>query len=130
MSLSNRGLPPQAVPVNVTVSGANAQLVATMPALPGWLNILVGYKITGSGATAATTIDVTCTGAPVGENPISRLTVPAGVNANAANTAWSPEWRFGIAASGPNIELAITVPPFGAGNTGAAINLYGYRVPA
>lgn len=122
------GLPAQAEEVHVTVSGADQALTATMPAVPGWLNVLVGYDLTGGGATAASAIDITTTGLAVDLK--QRLIVPAGATTDAANTSWTVRPPFGRKASGPNVAVSVNVPSFGAGNTGAALNLYGYRVPA
>lgn len=102
-------------------------MAATMPAVAGWINVLEGYDITGTGATAAGTLDVTTTGLAV--NAAQRLAVPAGVAVNAPNTAWSVRFPHGRKASGPNVAVVVNVPAFGAGNTGAAINLHGYRIP-
>jgi hypothetical protein len=127
--LGNDGLPADAVRINVTLNAVAAEMLATMPAVPGWRNVLCGFQVTGTGATAASAIDIVTTGCAAGENPRLRLAVPAGAVANAPNTAWSPSWPFGIPAAGPNVAIVVTVPSFGAGNTGAAINLYGYRIP-
>lgn len=127
MTKQYNGLPSVAVNVDVTVTGANTALVATMPAVPGFINVLLGYDITGTGATAASAIDVTTTG--LATDLAQRLSVPAGVTVNAPNTAWTVRPPRGRPASGSNVAVSVTVPAFGAGNTGAAINLYGYRVP-
>jgi len=124
------GLPADAVAVNINVGVvANTTMNAVMPAVPGYLNVLRGFKITGTGATAASAIDVTTTGCGTA-GPNLRLAVPAGVNTNAPNTAWSPDWPNGIPASAANTAITVSVPAFGAGNTGAAISLYGYRIRA
>lgn len=122
------GLPAQAEEVHVTVSGAATALTATMPAVPGWINVLCGYDLTGGGATAASAIDITTTGLAV--ELTQRLIVPAGATTDAANTSWTVRPPFGRKASAANTAVSVNVPSFGAGNTGAALNLYGYRVPA
>lgn len=131
MNRSRDGLAADAVKVNVTVTSAgNTEMVATMPAVPGFRNVLCGFDISGGGATAASAISITTTGCAAGTNPALRLVVPAGATTNAANTAWSPKYPLGIEAALVNTAISVTVPAFGAGNTGAAINLYGYRYPS
>lgn len=57
------GLPADAVAVNINVGVvANTAMNAVMPAVSGYINVLRGFKITGTGATAASAIDVTTTG--------------------------------------------------------------------
>lgn len=34
-----------------------------------------------------------------------------------------------VTVSGANTAVSVNVPAFGLGNTGATINLYGYRIP-
>ena len=131
MTRSRDGLAPDAIKINLTtISPGNTAMVTTMPAVPGYRNVLCGFDITGTGATAAGTLDVTTTGCAAGSNPALRLAVPAGVNANAVNTGWSPKYPFGVEAALVNTAITVTVPAFGAGNTGATINLYGYRYPS
>lgn len=131
MTRARDNLAPDAVKVNVTeISAGNTALAAVMPAVPGYRNVLCGFDITGTGATAAGTIDVTTTGCPAGSNPALHLAVPAGVTANAVNTGWSPKYPFGVEAALVNSAITVNVPAFGAGNTGAVINLYGYRYPS
>lgn len=128
-AIQSNGLSARAIPVDITVGiVANTAMAATMPAVPGWINVLEGYDMTGTGATAAQTIDVTTTGLLV--NAAQRLAIPAGATVNAPNTAWSVRFPHGRRASAANTAVVVNVPAFGAGNTGAAINLHGYRVPA
>lgn len=126
--LQDNGLPARAVEVHATATGANSAMAATMPAVPGWINVLVGYDITGAGATAASVLSVTTTGLAV--ELAQKLVVPAGVTTNAANTSWTVRPPFGRKASAVNTAVVVNVPAFGAGNTAAAINIYGYRVKA
>lgn len=49
MNRQSNGLDARAIEVDVTVSGANTALVATMPAVPGYINVLLGYDVTGTG---------------------------------------------------------------------------------
>lgn len=128
MNEQYNGLPARAVEVHVTTTAANGIMAPSMPAVPGWLNVLVGYDITGGGATAASVINVATTGLAVELQ--QRLVVPAGATTNATNAAWTVRPPFGRKASAANVAVTVTVPAFGAGNTAAAVNIYGYRVPA
>lgn len=124
MNRQHNGLVPQAVPVVITATGgANASVVATMPAVPGWVNVIQGYDVTGTGATAAALVDITISGLP---SAIShKAVVPAGVTALAERNVRFPN---GIQATAANLAVAVTLPALGLGSLSATVNVYGYRV--
>lgn len=83
---------------------------------------LTGFSITGLGATAASTIAITTTGLQV--NLTWYLAIPAGVT-----TAVTPlilSFPIPLPANNPGVNIVINVPSFGAGNTTAAANAYGF----
>lgn len=126
-NLQMNGLDARAIQVDATASGANTALTVTMPAVVGYINVLLGYDISGTGATAASTISVVSTGLAV--NLAHQLAVPAGASTAAATPSWHVRPPVGRPASASNTAVSVTVPAFGTGNLGATINLYGYRVP-
>ena len=129
MDIQYNGLSARAVQADVSVGpSAASALVATMPAAVGWQNVLTGWDISGLGATVGVGINVTVTGCLV--NPTSVLAVQAGVLLPGITAGGCVRFPNGRPASAPNTAITVTVPSFGLGNTGAAINLYGYRVPA
>ena len=114
----------RAVQVNVTgVGGANAALTVTIPALAGWVNVLTGYDYVGTGATAATVVDITTTG--VGTNYTSKLAVPASPTSLAERSVRFPN---GLTATANNTAITVNVPALGVGNLSGNLVVYGYRV--
>src|SRR3954469_17667644 len=112
-----------AVDVSQSATGAAAIVTATLPAVTGKTNYLEGFVITGLGATAATTVDVTIAGLLGGTWTIT-VAIPAG-----ATTAIAPilvDFGRPRRASGVNTAIVVTVPSFGAGNTKANALAYGY----
>ncbi len=94
----------------------------TLPAVAAKTNYVSGFTVTGGGATAASAITITLSD---GTNTLNFMTeIPAGAGlqtqplivgfpkplpATAGITAWT-----------------LTVPSFGAGNTAASANIFGY----
>jgi hypothetical protein len=124
MDRQHNGLMARAVQVNVTgVGGANAALTVTIPALAGWVNVLTGYDYVGTGATAATVVDITTTG--VGTNYTSKLAVPASPTSLAERSVRFPN---GLTATANNTAITVNVPALGVGNLSGNLVVYGYRV--
>jgi hypothetical protein len=124
MNESHNGLDARAVQVTVTATGgANAAVVATMPAVPGWVNVIQGYDITGTGATAAALVDITISNLGVAVS--HKAVVPAGVTALCERSVRFPN---GLRATGANLPIAVTLPALGLGSLAATVNVYGYRV--
>lgn len=107
-----------------SATGAAAAIAATLPAVAGHTNYLAGFEVTGAGATAASVIAVTVTGV-VGGTITYYIAVPAGVTTSI--TPLVVEFSRPLAASGPNVAIAVNVASFGAGNTSAAVVAHGFR---
>lgn len=124
MDKQHNGLAARAVQVTVTATGgANAAVVATMPAVPGWVNVIQGYDITGTGATAAALVDITISGLAVAVS--HKAAVPAGVTVLTERNVRFPR---GLQATGANTAVSVTLPALGLGSLSATVNVYGYRV--
>lgn len=101
---------------------AAAAATATLTSAAGKMMYITGFAVTGSGATAASVIQVTVTGV-VGGTQTYIMTIPAG-----ATTAVTPlivNFPLPLAASGFNTNIVVSAPSFGAGNTNAAVVAYG-----
>jgi hypothetical protein len=112
---------------NVT-NGANVNVA--LPAVAGKTNWITGFDISGSGATAASQIDVTITGLSGGTAHYG-FTIPAGVNLAAPLGAGGPVVgvRFpapGLPANAANQAITLIVPGFGSGNLETSATVYGY----
>jgi hypothetical protein len=96
---------------------------ATLPAVPGATNQLSGFSITGGGATAASIVQGTITG--LGIKPLTfDIAVPAGATAGISPVVVN--FTNPIPASGPNVPIVLNLPSFGAGNTNAVGNIWGF----
>lgn len=111
-------------PASNTASGGNAVETASIVAGAGLFAFITSLRITGLGATAATTVTATLTGVQGGtiNYPVA---VPAGVTTPITPVTDS----FGTrgqqsAAAGGTISLAL--PAFGAGNTLESASITGY----
>jgi hypothetical protein len=104
---------------------ANANAIATLPAIANRVNYLTSVSFTGGGATAGSLVVATITGVIGG--PLSFVfAVPTGVAVGAAPLLLgfeSPLW-----ATGPNVAIVATLPALGAGNTNAATSISGYVI--
>jgi hypothetical protein len=95
----------------------------SLPAVPGQTNSVSGFEITGTGATAGSTIVVTLTGI-VGGTASYDLVIPAG--AGLAVNSLLVEFPVAIQATGPNVAITLNVPSFGAGNLNATAAIHGF----
>lgn len=102
---------------------AAAVAAATLPAVAAKTNYLSGFVLSGGGATAGSTIDVTITGLLGGTRHYSYC-VPTGaaVPAPILIGKFDPP----LPASGANVAIVCSSPSFGAGNTGASMNAEGF----
>jgi hypothetical protein len=109
----------------VSSSNAAAANNLSLPSLTGRTTFLDGFAITGLGATAASTIQITTSNINSGSS--FYLTIPAG-----ATTALTPLivnfTPFGLGALGSGLSIVVGVPSFGAGNTNAAASAWGHFV--
>jgi hypothetical protein len=113
----------------VTASGAAQSNAATLNGVSGQYTYLEGFDITGSGATAATVVEVSTTG--LTNNLKFEVPVAAGVNAPfIANVpVYSVRFPTPIPSSATNTNITVTLPSFGSGNTNASITVYGFNAP-
>src|SRR6266849_340723 len=111
--------------VELEVSSANAAAAnnQTLANAAAKMTYITGFTITGGGATGASIITVTVTGLT---NTLTYFVpIPAG-----AGVSITPLYVFfarPIPASAVNTAIVVNVPSFGAGNTAAAANAYGFQ---
>jgi hypothetical protein len=106
-----------------TASGTNASIQGIIPAAAGKWSYLTGFVVSGLGATAAGTINVSVTG--ILQTMTIVVTIPAGVA-----LAISPLVVFlpiPLRSSAVNTAIVVTVPAFGAGNTAEYVWAGGYQ---
>jgi hypothetical protein len=104
---------------------ANASAVATFAAVASVLNYVTGFTITGGGATAASIVNATLVGL-LGGTATYNFAVPAGVTLGATPLLFT--FPTPIPASAVNTALVLTLPALGAGNTNAAVSMYGFKI--
>lgn len=110
--------------VDNSATGAATAIAATLAAAAGATTYITGFEVTGTGATAGSTIVVTVTGI-LGGTLSYELAIPAGVG-----TPINPlivEFPSPIPASALNTAIVVNVPSFGAGNTNAAVTAHGFQ---
>jgi hypothetical protein len=95
---------------------------ATLPAVAGKTNYLTQVDINGGGATAGSIINCTITGLQ-GGTATYPFAVLAGVT---LGNLLSIKLPAPIPASAVNVAIVASCPTFGAGNTNAAVNAYGF----
>lgn len=104
-------------------SGGAAAITLTQGAAPGKTAYCTGIEIMGGGATAGSV--VVCTLASGGTTIANfAVDVPTGVavSANPIFMTFNPP----IVGLGPGQNMVLTVPSFGAGNTGSSANMRGF----
>ena len=114
---------------SITGSSGNvaaATATASLAAGGGAMNYVCGFTITGGGATAASVISPTISGLNGGTLTFS-MGIVAGVTLN------QPALIVTLLPCQPatalNTAITLSVPSFGAGNTNATANIFGYRLP-
>jgi hypothetical protein len=109
-----------------TASGAAQSNAAALPATANRTQYLEGFDITGGGATAASVIEISITGLAAGTLKYE-MNVLAGAT-GPVNTQGGLFIRFPqpLPASGVNQAITVTCPSLGAGNTNAAVTIYGF----
>ena len=105
-------------------TGAASAISATLGGTAGKTTYLAGFEVTGAGATAASVVAVTVVGI-VGGTRTYYIAVPAGAAVGIAPLI--VEFPRPIPASGPNVNIVVNVPSFGAGNTNEAVAAHGFR---
>lgn len=103
---------------------AAATATATQPAVAGTMNWLFGFDVYGGGATAASIINCTVTGL-AGGTATYNVAVPAGVTGSISPL--NIRFPEPLPASAVNVAIVTSCPTFGAGNTNATVNSYGFQ---
>lgn len=101
-------------------SAATATLVAGGAGKRTWVSKIV---VTGGGATAAGLVSLAVSGLTGGTRTYT-LGVPAGVTVGV--TPFVLDFGDGFPASADNTAIVATLDAFGAGNTAARVNMFGY----
>jgi hypothetical protein len=107
------------------VVAAAGSAVATLTSAAGRLAYLTGLAVSGLGATAASVAAITITGL-LGGTVNFGYPVPAGVGV--AGPPMSLSFVPPLQASGPNVNIVVTVASLGAGNTAVAAMAQGYLI--
>jgi len=105
-------------------TGAATVLNCTLAGAVGKTTYLAGFTLTGLGATAAGSIQITTTGLATNLN--FTLPIPAGVTVGVTPLVVS--FDPPLPASAPNTPIVVQVPSFGAGNTVASSEAHGFQV--
>jgi hypothetical protein len=114
---------PASLPLAASSGSVAASVAsATMPAVLNKTNYLTGLVITGSGATGASVVVCTITGASATLS--FDVAVPAGVTTGIAPLVIP--FEFPVAASAQNTAITASCPSFGVGNANAAVSINGY----
>lgn len=108
-------------------SGNVAAAIATATLTPpaGRTVCIAGFSVHGAGATAASVVNVTVTGA-IGGTMTFPLAVVAG--ATLGNAPMWVQFNPALSATGPGVSIAVSCPSLGAGNTNNAVNAWGFVV--
>jgi hypothetical protein len=104
---------------------ANAPAVATLTSVAGKTAYISGFEITGSGATAGLPVSVTVVGLAGGT---LTYTYSAAVGVLAGNLPLVVDFLPPLPASGQNVNIVVTCPALGAGNTNNTIVAHGYNL--
>jgi|SRR5580700_9794283 hypothetical protein len=116
---------PLGTAVVVSSTGAATAQNQTLPAVSGKTNYLSGFTITGLGATAAASIQVTTTGLASGQLTFT-LPIPAGVTVGVSPL--TVKFNPPLPASGTNVAIVVSCPSFGSGNTVQSSSAWGFVV--
>lgn len=127
LSVAQAGAAPSGSTAVAASSGnvAAATATATLAAAAGKTTYISGFELTGAGATAASVVVLTVTGA-LGGTLSFVVPVPAGVAAGVAPLV--VEFNPPLPGSAVNTAIVVSVPSFGAGNTNAAVVAHGYQL--
>jgi hypothetical protein len=110
--------------INNSGNVANAAAVATLSATATSCVYLCGIVITGAGATAASTVNVTVTGTLAPRNPFFNYSFVAGPTV--ANQPLMVTFDPPIPANAINVPIVVTVPAGGAGNLNSSVLAWGF----
>jgi hypothetical protein len=110
--------------LNASATNAATAQTATLTGAASVTTYITGFEVTGSGATAASVIQVTVTGT-LGGTLQYTMAIPAG--ATVGVTPLVVEYTQPIASSAVNTSIVVNVPSFGTGNTNASVVAHGFR---
>lgn len=121
------GLNPSGATILTSSSGnvAAAAATATLTSAATQTAYLSGFLFSGAGATGASVVSGTITGLLGGTHTFT-VSVPAG--ASLAVTPIFVDYNPPVPASAVNVNIVVSVPSLGAGNTNSSISAWGYRV--
>lgn len=120
------GYPAGAIPTWNTQSAANGSCIANLNSAAGKTVYMVGFMVTGLGATAATSV-VGTVAQLFGPGTLSfDIGVPAGVTTQITPLIFIPGVPWPAQAT--NTLIQITVPAFGAGNTQVHCSIWGFQL--
>lgn len=116
---------PYGATVEIAGSGVvtAATATATVPKAALKTTYLSGLRITGGGATGASIITCTIVGLLGGTISIA---VPIVAGATTGIAAIAQEFNPPIPSSAVNVDIVVSCPTFGVGNTAASIVAWGY----
>lgn len=118
------GIVPLGTSVVDSHTGAATATTCTLPAVASKMNYLSGLAITGLGATAAGSIQVTTTGLAANLT----FTIPIPVGATIGITPLIVNFPTPLPASAVNTAITVVVPSFGSGNTVASASAWGILI--
>lgn len=104
---------------------AAATAAATLAGAVGVTTYLLGFEVTGAGATAGLPVTVTVTGLLGGT---ASYTYVAVAGALLANTPLIRNFPIPLPASATNTSIVVSCPTLGSGATTNAVVAYGYTV--
>jgi hypothetical protein len=118
------GYPTDAFPLTgASGTVANASAVATLTTTAGHKAYLCGLVITSTGSTAAAVVAPTVTGLTGGTLTFAYATV---AGATLQNPTISHSFIPCVPASAAGVNIVVTLPALGAGNTNATASAWGY----
>jgi hypothetical protein len=110
---------------NTSGNVANAIAIANLTGVAGKTNYITGFKVTGSGATAALPVTVKLTGVTGGERD---YTYGAAAGVLVMNNGLDVQFPGGLAATAANTTILVTCPALGSGNTNNTVTAEGYQL--
>jgi hypothetical protein len=125
MAASSAQIPSGSLAMKATSGNvANAIATATMTPDPNKLAYIVGFDVTGTGATAGLPAVVTVSGLAGGSITFTYAAV-AGVLV--ANQALQKAFPMPLPASAPGVAIAVACAALGAGATNNVVTAYGFQ---
>lgn len=126
VTFDNGPFPDKAIPLAVSSGNvANAVAAATLLSVANRLTYLAGFEVSGSGATAGLPVLVTVTGL-LGGTATYIYTAEAGVLVG--NKPLVVPFDPPLPASAVNVNIVVSCPALGAGNTNNSVNAHGFNL--